>query len=112
MPATRPRAWGGCMAEEPAHSLEASGVRFVRVVWCDNANIIRAKAFHSLMLGNFYKHGVGITAACQALPVMADAVVAESGLGPVGEVRLIPDWATLTPLPYAPGHARVIGDMV
>jgi glutamine synthetase len=100
------------MADESVHALEASGIRFVRVVWCDNANVIRAKAFHSLMLGNFYKHGVGITAASQALPVMADAVVGESGLGPVGEVRLIPDWSTLTTLPYAPGHARVIGDMV
>ena len=24
----------------------------------------------------------------------------------------MPDWSTLTPLPYAPGHARVMGDMV
>jgi glutamine synthetase len=100
------------MVDEPVHALEVSGIRFIRVVWCDNANIIRAKAFHSQMLGSFYKNGVGITAASQALPVMADAVVTESGLGPVGEVRLIPDWSTLTPLPYAPGHARVIGDMV
>jgi glutamine synthetase len=100
------------MTDEPAHALEVSGVRFVRVTWCDNANVIRAKAFHSQMLGNFAKGGVGITAASQALPVMADAVVSESGLGPVGEVRLMPDWSTLTPLPYAPGHARVIGDMV
>ncbi|NEQ81685.1 MAG: glutamine synthetase, partial [Moorea sp. SIO2I5] len=35
-----------------------------------------------------------------------------SGLGPIGEIRLVPDWETLTPLPYAPGHARVFGDMV
>jgi glutamine synthetase len=43
---------------------------------------------------------------------MYDSVVPESGLGPVGEVRLVPDWATFTPLPYAPGHARVMGDML
>jgi glutamine synthetase len=43
---------------------------------------------------------------------MADAPIKESGLGPVGEVRLVPDWSTFTPLPYAPGHARVMGDMV
>ncbi len=30
----------------------------------------------------------------------------------MGEIRLIPDWQTLTPLFYAPGHARVIGNMI
>src|SRR6476469_6235316 len=68
----------------------AAGTRFVRVVWTDNANVIRAKA----------------------VPVGADAVVPNSGRGPVGEIRLVPDWDTLTSLPYAPGHARVMGDMV
>jgi len=24
----------------------------------------------------------------------------------------VPDWSTLTTLPYAPGHAHVLGDMV
>jgi glutamine synthetase len=90
----------------------AAGTRFVRVVWTDNANVIRAKAVHAGALADFGTHGVGITAAQQALPVMADAVVPDSGLGPVGEIRLVPDWDTLTALPYAPGHARVMGDMV
>lgn len=43
---------------------------------------------------------------------MYDIPAANSGLSPVGEIRLVPDWETLTQLPYAPGHARVIGDMV
>jgi glutamine synthetase len=90
----------------------AAGTRFVRVVWTDNANVIRAKAVHAGALADFATHGVGITAAQQALPVMYDAVVPGSGLGPVGEIRLVPDWDTLTPMPYAPGHARVMGDMV
>jgi len=77
----------------------AAGTRFVRVVWTDNANVIRAKAVHAGALADFATHGVGITAAQQALPVMADTVVADSGLGPVGEIRLVPDWDTLTPLP-------------
>lgn len=93
-------------------SLEAGRVRFIRVVWCDNANIIRGKAIHIGALHNHVEHGIGISAAQQAVPVMYDAVMLEAGLSPVGEVRLIPDWSTLTVLPYAPGHARVIGDMV
>ena len=50
--------------------------------------------------------------AQMALPVMYDSVVAETGLGPIGEVRLMPDWSTLTMLPYAPDQAQVISDMV
>ena len=100
------------MNSEILKSLDAAGVRFVRILWCDNANIIRGKAVHRGTLSEYLKHGVGISAAQQAIPVMYDAPVPGSGLGPVGEVRLVPDWDTLTPLPYAPGHARVIGDMV
>jgi glutamine synthetase len=100
------------MSTDLTQALQTSGTRFVRLVWCDNANVIRAKAVHVEALARGLEHGVGITAAQQALPVMGDSVVAESGLGPVGEVRLMPDWSTLTSLPYAPGHARVLGDMV
>lgn len=100
------------MGQEVTKSLEATGVRFVRILWCDNANIIRGKAVHLGMLSHYLEHGVGISAGQQGVPVMYDAVVLESGLGPVGEIRLVPDWSSLTPLPYAPGHARVMGDMV
>jgi glutamine synthetase len=96
-----------------AQSLEGSGIRFVRVVWCDNANVIRAKAIHTRKISSdYFKYGVGISAAQQAIPVTADVVVPETGLSPVGEVRLVPDWSTLVPLPYGPGHARVLADMM
>lgn len=100
------------MDNEILKSLDRDRIRFVRILWCDNANIIRGKAVHRGALSEYLKHGVGISAAQQAIPVMYDAPAPGSGLGPVGEVRLVPDWHTLTPLPYAPGHARVMGDMV
>ncbi len=100
------------MDSEILQSIDDAGVRFVRILWCDNANIIRGKAVHRVTLSEYIKHGVGISAAQQAIPVMYDAPAPGSGLGPVGEVRLVPDWNTLTPLPYARGHARVMGDMV
>ena len=75
--------------------LERAGVEYVRILWCDNANVIRGKAAHVRLLAGGLPEGVGITAAQQALPVMYDAVVPESGLGPIGEVRLVPDWSTL-----------------
>ena len=92
--------------------LKDAGIKFVRILWCDNANVIRAKAAHVDYLEDYIDNGIGITMAQMALPVMYDRVVAETGLGPIGEVRLMPDWSTLTMLPYAPGQAQVISDMV
>ncbi|NEP00962.1 MAG: glutamine synthetase [Symploca sp. SIO2E9] len=100
------------MAREILKNIDDAGVQFVRILWCDNANIIRGKAVHRVNLSEYLEYGVGISVAQQAVPVMYDAPVPGSGLGPVGEVRLVPDWNTFTPLPYAPNHARVFGDMV
>lgn len=91
--------------------LTEADIRFVRLVWCDNANVIRAKAFHRNFLEEHRQFGIGISMAQQAVPALYDAVVPDSGLGPVGEVWLKPDWSTLQALPYAPGHARVMADL-
>lgn len=85
-------------------------LRLVRFTYCDNANLIRAKAVPAARLEAFLKAGIGFSVAQQALPVTMDAVVAGSGLGPVGEVYLVPDPSTLTPLPFSPGQAIVLGD--
>jgi glutamine synthetase len=96
--------------------LREHNIRFVRVVWCDNGNMIRGKAIHidalTRQLEAGMTGGVGLSAAQQAIPVVADAVASGSGLGPVGEVWLVPDWGTLQMLPYAPGQAQVLGEMV
>ncbi|WP_237739733.1 hypothetical protein [Methanobacterium formicicum] len=83
---------------------------FIRVLWCDNANIIRAKAVCVDEIKD-QEVSVGISRAQQGVPVMYDGVVAGCGLDPVGEINLKGDMSTLTPIPYAPGHARVMGDM-
>ncbi len=100
------------MEKEQLQNLDQLRIQFVRILWCDNANIIRGKAVHRKTLSEYLTHGVGISAAQQAIPVMYDAPVTGSGFGPVGEIRLVPDWSTLNPLPYCPGHARVMGDMM
>lgn len=92
--------------------LNTQALRFIRILWCDNANIIRGKAFHTNFLNEHQTHGIGISMAQQAIPAMYDAVAPNSGLGPVGEVWLVPDWSSFKPLPYAPGHGQVMGDMV
>lgn len=92
-----------------------SKTQFIRILWCDNANIIRAKALHINTLKKMNSDSelsVGISRAQQGVPVIYDGVVDDSGLDPVGEITLKGDLSTLTHLPYAPGHSRVIGDMM
>ena len=61
-------------------ALQAADIKFVRILWCDNANIIRAKAAHINYLEEYIDNGVCITVAQMALPVMYDSVVADTGL--------------------------------
>ena len=88
-----------------------SDIDFVRILWCDNANIIRAKSIYrnSLQDSDYY---VDISEGQQGVPAVYDAVVEESGLSPVGEIQLKADLSTFTSIPYAPGHGRFIGDML
>jgi glutamine synthetase len=88
----------------------AAGVRLVRVAFCDNANLIRAKAAPLEGLEGILKYGVGFTVAMQSLPMLGDTPLPASGLGPAGEVWLVPDPDTFTVLPYSAGAAMMLGD--
>ena len=82
--------------------------KFLRILWCDNGNVIRSKALRLKEDQNDY---VGISRAQQAVPVTYDGVVPDSTLDTVGEVYLKADVSTLHYLPYAPGNVMAIGDM-
>ncbi|MBM3449470.1 MAG: hypothetical protein FJX78_00500 [Armatimonadetes bacterium] len=90
----------------------ASGVSLVRVAYCDNANLIRAKRVPSAGIEDAERYGVGFSVAQQALPMMGDVVLPETGLAPAGEVYVMPETETFTLLPYSPGSALVLGDFV
>lgn len=89
-----------------------SETNFIRILWCDNASIIRAKALHIDNIHDDDDISVGISRAQQGVPVMFDGVVEGCGLDPVGEIKLKGDISTLTNIPYAPGHVRLMGDMI
>ena len=98
---------------EPAlESLVREGIRFVRIVWCDNGNVLRGKAVGVARFQDVLEHGIGISVVQQAVPATVDAPAPGSGLGPVGEVRLVSDLSTLVRLPWAPSQARALGEMV
>jgi glutamine synthetase len=55
--------------------------------------------------------GIGHTVAMMAMSMLDDLQPVEQ-LGPVGEVRIVPDPATFVSLPYAPGAGAMLADLV
>jgi glutamine synthetase len=89
---------------------EASGLRLVRFLYCDNDGIIRGKSAGIANLRERLETGIGLTVAMQAF-TMLDHLASVDGMGPVGEIRLVPDPTTFTIAPYAPHTGTVLVDM-
>ncbi len=102
------------MAASPARRVieraRRAGVRLVRFLYTDNGGVTRGKATHVESLASRLTDGIGLTVAMQAMN-MLDQLQPVEGLGPVGEIRLIPDPRTFTILPYAPHTAAMTTDM-
>src|ERR671917_2300127 len=83
---------------------------WVRFVFVDHGGIPKCKAAHRDSFERRARAGVGLAKGVMALDP-SGLLHPASGLSPVGEVRLIPDLSTLTPLPFARGQAMVSCDM-
>jgi glutamine synthetase len=82
----------------------------VRFLWTDNGGVTRGKATHVDRLADRMRDGLGLTVAMQAFS-MLDQLAPVEGMGPVGEIRLVPDPETFRVLPYAPRAAAMTVDM-
>jgi len=89
---------------------EAAGLRLVRFLYCDNDGIIRGKSAGMHNLLQRFETGIGLTVAMQAF-TMLDHLAGVDGMGPVGEIRLVPDPTTFAIAPYAPHTGTVLVDM-
>jgi len=89
---------------------EAAGLRLVRFLYCDNDGIIRGKSSGMSGLIDRLEGGIGLTVAMQAFTLL-DHLASVDGMGPVGEIRLVPDPTTFTVAPYAPHTGTVLVDM-
>ena len=90
---------------------DEAGLRFVRFLWCGNDGTVRAKASARNGLEGRLRSGIGLTVAMQAMNAL-DQLQPVPGMGPVGEVRLVPDPETFRVLPYAPRAGAVMADHV
>jgi glutamine synthetase len=84
-------------------------VRLVRFLWCGNDGTVRAKATSARRLDDRIRTGIGLTVGMQAMNAL-DQLQPVDGMGPVGEVRLVPDPETYRRLPYAPRTAAMLVD--
>jgi len=100
----------GAKRREIVAQAEASGLRLVRFLYCDNDGIIRGKSAGIKDLQDRLETGIGLTLAMQAF-TMLDHLASVDGMGPVGEIRLVPDPSTFAIAPYAPHTATVLVDM-
>jgi glutamine synthetase len=89
---------------------ETAGLRLVRFLYCDNDGIIRGKTTGIAGLKDRLDTGIGLTVAMQAF-TMLDHLASVDGMGPVGEIRLVPDPDTFVIAPYAPHTGVVLVDM-
>ena len=90
---------------------DEAGLRLVRFLWCGNDGTVRAKASSRHGLGGRLETGIGLTVAMQAMNGL-DQLQPVDGMGPVGEVRLVPDLDTFRVVPYAPRTGAVLTDHV
>jgi len=96
-------------AAEIARAAHEAGLRFVRFLWCGNDGTIRAKASGLEGLAGRLTSGIGLTVAMEAMNSL-DSLQPVDGMGPVGEIRLVPDLQTFRILPYAPRTGALLVD--
>src|SRR3954454_18484478 len=88
-----------------------AGVRLVRFLYCDNGGTIRGKTSALTGLAGRIDDGIGLTVAMMAMSSL-DQLQPVEGMGPVGEIRLVPDPESFALLPYAPHSAAMSCDMI
>src|SRR5499426_2823614 len=98
-------------AATAAARAEAEGISLVWFLYADHGGIIRGKSASAAALPARMVTGIGHTVAMMAMS-MLDRLQSVEGMSPVGEVRIMPDPATFVPLPYAPGAAAMLADLV
>ncbi|MEJ2147606.1 MAG: glutamine synthetase family protein [Acidobacteriota bacterium] len=97
--------------ERVVAAAEDAGVRLVRFLYTDNGGVTRGKATSVKFLQSRMSDGIGLTVAMQAMN-MLDRLAAVEEMGPVGEIRLVPDPDTFVVLPYASKSAAMTVDML
>src|SRR5947209_8135272 len=98
-------------AKEVVAAALSAGVKLIRFEYCDVSGVARTKAIHVAQLEGKLVEGVSLTRAQMSVNLLEQVIHIE-GMEPVGEIRLVPDPATFSVLPWAPASASVLCDQL
>jgi len=96
---------------EIAGAAKDAGLRLIRFLWCGNDGTIRAKASGVDGLEQRVRSGIGVTVAMEAMNSL-DQLQRVDDMGPVGELRVVPDPNTFRVVPYAPRSGAMVCDQL
>jgi glutamine synthetase len=102
---------GRSPADRVVAAAEAADLALVRFLYVDHGGVVRGKSVSRARLAERIAAGIGLTVAMQAMSMLDELQPVEE-MGPVGEVRLVPDPATFAVLPYAPGAGAMTADLL
>jgi glutamine synthetase len=98
--------------EDVVERAHADDIRLVRFQYCDPAGVIRAKNVHVARLASRMREGIGLTRAQNTLNMLDLLAPRVEGMEPIGEVRITPDPATYSVLPWVPRTAGMLSDQL
>src|SRR5206468_5987072 len=75
-----------------------AGAELIRFLYVDHGGVVRGKATSRSTLERRMASGIGLTVAMQAMN-MLDELQPVDGMGPAGEIRIVPDPDSFVPLP-------------
>lgn len=94
---------------EVVEQCERDDIDLVRIFYIDSGGVIRGRSVPADDIETFLAEGVNFAQVQQAFSALDYPVPGTDISGPVGEVRLVPDPASFTPLPYADRTAAMLG---
>ena len=97
-------------ADDVLQRVDANDVELIRLVFVNNSGVPRGRVVDAESLPGVLEEGTNVTQAMQSFNAL-DRLAPEGRYGPAGEVRIVPDPATYTELPYADRAAIVLADL-
>jgi glutamine synthetase len=99
------------LTDRAVDTVRHNDIELIRFLWVDHNGLIRGKAVSARSLPDRLRTGLGLATSRQAASMFDDAQPTP-GVRLMDEVRVVPDPATLTLLPHAPGSAAMLCDLL
>jgi glutamine synthetase len=97
-------------ADEVLQRARAADIDLTRIVFVNNSGVARGRVVDADGLETALEGGVNVTRAMQSFNAL-DRLAPDGQYGPVGEVRIVPDPATFTELPYDDRAGLLLADL-